>query len=309
MPTPSRALPTILVSRTTLATLATLTAAALAAAAPACTDDPTAADPTNGADDLKGDRAGSLTFVELDPDLPLPAASRTKIFAALEVLHRLSIDGTSTRQRRLAGETLARIQAGDVLIGAIAAAHGDDLWHMCKDMEGQAACASDTPPADPAWSGDETLRAALADELAGYQWGNRLYFDFSAALEPTALATTLVHETTHALNRSECSYYADYFTHEVDDTLAWLEEYRAFVAECVIERGKNATASRCDAAAQRDLDEREYGFSPDLSRLLDDPAQGSIAVARSLFADDGAFGFFLPLADVWPDDFQPCETR
>ena len=289
-------------TRSLLALLAALSLAA-------CADD--RADPSGsagGGDDLKGDRGAALTFVEIEPDLPLPGPARAKVLAALEVLRDLSIDGTSTRQRNLAGQTLARIQGGDVLIGAVAAAHGDDLWHMCKDMDGQAACATDAPPGDPAWSGDDPLRAALGEELAGYQWGNRLYFDFSAELDPTALATTLVHETTHALNRSECSYYADYFAHEVDDTLAWLEEYRAFVAECVIERGKNATASRCDTAAQRDLVEREYGFSPDLARLLDDPSDGSIAIARSLFADDGAFGFFIPIADVWPDGFEPCET-
>jgi len=149
--------------------------------------------------------------------------------------------------------------------------------------------------------------AALHEEIAGYTWGNRLYFNLDGSIDAPYLAATLVHEVNHALNRSECSYYSDYFGHVVDPTLAFVEEYRAFVSECVFKRGKNATAARCDTSAHVELAERDYGLSPDLSLVLDDPAAGTLAIAKSLFEDDGEVGGFLPTASAWPLDFTECQ--
>jgi hypothetical protein len=178
---------------------------------------------------------------------------------------------------------------------------------MCKDMESQPACDGD-PPTDPAWAGDAALRDALVTELDGYQWGDRLYFVLDSSREPEALAATLVHEVNHVLNRSECSYYEDYFAHLADPTFAWLEEYRAFVGECVLARGRNATASRCDTWAATQLDERGYGFTPELGLLLEDTSRGTRPIAESLFADDGQLGWLIPLEGRWPEDFAECES-
>ena len=282
---------------------------ALVIAAVAC-DGAEATPDQSPASDLKGDRDTTAHTYRGIGDDPLPAAANATVLAALAELARVGSEGSSGRQRRLAAETLARIEAGVVLIGAIDGARGMDLWHMCKDLDANDACAGNPPPADEAagWSGDEALRDALAAELDGYMWGNRLYFRFDDALAPSALASTLVHEVNHVLNRSECSYYEDYFAHEVEPTLAFLEEYRAFVAECVFRRGSGGTASRCDGWANAQLEEREYGFSPDLSLLLGADEEGTCAIAEALFDEDGRFGWLAPEADRWPVDFAECET-
>lgn len=261
--------------------------------------------------DVKGDRAGAPSAYTTPDGEPLPASADATLTAALSVLARVAEAGTSGRQRALAGETLERIAAGDVLIGGLSTARGEDLWHMCLDVETPERCGA-APPADPAWAGDAALRKALPEALDGYQWGNRLYFAFesgdAAGLAPEALAVTLVHETNHALNRSECSYYADILAHEEDETLAFLEEYRAFVAECVQRRGRGATAARCDTWANHQLVTLDYGFEPDLSRLLPAGETQTLFIAESLFADDGRFGWLLPQAERWPESFRACET-
>jgi hypothetical protein len=297
---------------------ALMTAAALALAGCADTGaDETASDERSGESppatlaDPKGDRSEPVAAYDTPDGEALPASADATLRAALDVLGRVAVEGTSGRQRTLAAETLARIAAGDVLLGSLETARGEDLWHMCLDTAAVDRCG-DRPPGDPAWAGDSALRAALPQALDGYQWGNRLYFAFGTpeaeGLEPDALAVTLVHETNHALNRSECSYYSDILAHEEDETLAYLEEYRAFVAECVHRRGANATATRCDAWANDRLETLGYGFEPDLSRLLLPGETQTRVIAASLFADDGRFGWLAPLPTRWPEHFEACET-
>lgn len=260
--------------------------------------------------DPKGDRGDGAHAYRTVRDEALPADAHATLSAALAELARVEVEGSSGRQRRLAAETLARIEAGAVRLDAIERARGMDLWHMCKDLDAHDACRGEPPHEDEAdtWDGDDALRDALANDLDGYMWGDRLYFRFDDALEPSALAATLVHEVNHVLNRSECSYYADYFAHEVEPTLAFLEEYRAFVTECVYRRGSNGTATRCDGWANAQLEERDYGFSPDLSRLVAEDEDGTRTIAEALFDEDGRFGWLAPSADVWPADFAECEA-
>jgi len=260
--------------------------------------------------DPKGDRGDGGHAYRTVQDGALPADAHATLSAALAELARVEVEGSSGRQRQLAAETLARIEAGAVRLDAIARARGLDLWHMCKDLDAQDACRGEPPSGEQAaaFEGDDSLRAALDEDLDGYMWGDRLYFRFDDALDPSALAATLVHEVNHVLNRSECSYYADYFAHEVDATLAFLEEYRAFVAECVFRRGATGTASRCDRWANAQLVERDYGLTPDLSLLLDEGDDGTRAIAESLFDQDGRFGWLAPATEVWPADFAECEA-
>lgn len=260
--------------------------------------------------DPKGDRGDGAHAYRTVLDEALPADAHGILGAALTELARVGVEGSSGRQRRLATETLARIETGAVRLDAIERARGMDLWHMCKDLDAHDACRGGPPSGEEAaaFEGDDALLAALATDLDGYMWGDRLYFRFDAALEPSALAATLVHEVNHVLNRSECSYYADYFAHEVDATLAFLEEYRAFVAECVYRRGSGGTAARCDGWANAQLEERDYGFSPDLTLLIAEDEDGTRTIAESLFDEDGRFGWLAPNTDVWPADFAECEA-
>lgn len=259
-----------------------------------------------GTDELKGDRgevSADPRYLEVDPAFPLSSGEQATLHEALDVLVDLAESGTSGRQRALAAETVGRIASGQVRISALETARGIDLWHMCKDLV-DVACPVE-PPDDPAWAGDESLQTALVSQLDGYQWSYHLYFAIQGR-DPAGLAATLVHEVGHVLNRSECSYFSDFWTHAPDDTWAWLEEYRAFVAECVLARGRNGTAARCDDWSARQLVEREYGFSPDLAVLLDDPEEGTVVIAKSLFEDDGVYGWLIPTADLWPTDFDEC---
>ena len=260
--------------------------------------------------DGKGDRASAPPAYHTVDGQSLSDAANATLKAGLAALTRTATDGATGRQRGQAAETRARIAAGDVRIGALETARGVDLWHMCRDLEQPGLCP-ESPPEDPDWTGDAALRVAIPSAIDGYQWGDRIYFAFAAegseGLTPEALAVTLVHEVNHVLNRSECSYYADVWAHDVDDTRAFLEEYRAFVAECVHRRGAGATVSRCDAWANAQLVERAYGFSPDLTALLGDGATDTRPIAQSLLDDDGAFGWLTPREDRWPEDFAACE--
>jgi len=253
----------------------------------------------------KADRADAPSYVTTDGE-PLPAREAGIFASALSELARLSIEGTSGRQRDLARETLARIGEGDVLLGLIASARGEDLWHMCMDYLDVNACG--VLPSDPAWSGTPDLKKLLLENLDGYQWGNRLYFAFPETPEPAVLAITLVHEVNHALNRSECSYYRDLNTHELDPTLSFVEEYRAFIAECAYRRGRNATADRCDTWAHTELVDRGYDTNADLSLVLDPGEVGTETIAKSLFADDGRFGWLTPKDSRWPMSFDGCRS-
>lgn len=67
------------------------------------------------------------------------------------------------------------------------------------------------------------VTAAIANELDGYMWSNRIYV--SRGQEAKRLAATLIHEVNHVINRSEVGYYDDL------PTSAFIHEYRAFHVE------------------------------------------------------------------------------
>lgn len=270
-------------------------------AAETATPPPGSAKADRGEEDDDG-----LWFYTVEHGAPLADAAIDQVLAALTVLQEVGTTGGTALQRDLARETVARILAGDVLILSLANARGLDLWHMCKDFE-HADCAGESVAPDGDWAGSDELRDLIQSDLAGYMWGNRLYFSFSATVSANELAATLVHEVNHILNRSECSYYQDLNTHALDDSLAYLEEYRAFVSECVFLRGDDASAASCDVYANEQLTVLEYGFDPDLTRLLGAGADSSLPIAEALFEGDATrHGALVPTAPEWPDSFEPC---
>ncbi|MBK6516594.1 MAG: hypothetical protein IPM79_00725 [Polyangiaceae bacterium] len=260
-------------------------------------------------DDVTAQRMYS--FVDVNPDAPLSAAAKKKLQGALAKLDRVAQRGKSPLRRALAAETLARIEAGDVLLGSIAGARGIDRWHMCKDYA-LPACEGEAPAADDrSWLGDDELGAFLERELDGYQWGNRLYFTIQSSTDVDALAVTLVHEVNHVLNRSECSYYADLDAHEVDGDLAFVEEYRAFLSECYFAKDTSATLEACSASALARVS--EYGLDYDLTRVLpggsDDPELLAELVLDAEEGDDAPFGRLVPREEDWPGAFGACDAR
>ncbi len=240
-------------------------------------------------------------FSETNPNAPLSASAREQLQRALAALAAAG-DGADTEQtRELAKQTLARITDGDVLIGSIEGARGIDRWHMCKDF-GLGAC--DGPPTeDPDWLGDDELANTLADGLDGYMWGNRLYFASAATMETEMLAATLVHEVNHVANRSECSYYADILSHEVDDTHAYIEEFRAFLAECFYIEDDGANIDSCAQLAAEHVG--EYGFFPDIGSVLASGNDDPVELTR-LMVESHELGELVPVASLWQGDFDTC---
>jgi hypothetical protein len=232
----------------------------------------------------------------------------TPLDRALQVLEDVAANGQTEFHRALAGETVARITAGDVWIGNVSDARGDDLWHMCMDFM-PTQCGD--RPMDNHWEGSAAMRETIFAELDGYQWGNRLYFSLEDDSDPRRLASTLVHEVNHVLNRSECSYYRDFGSHEVDPTLAFVEEFRAFFAECWLEHGAKATPASCREQSLQALEDREYDMAPDFESYMPGELNPLEQIAEELitprFWEEGSFGYLAPTLDNWPEDFEPCD--
>ena len=253
----------------------------------------------------------SYAYVDANPEVPLRAPAREKIQAALAKLDRVARRGGSALRRALAAETLARVESGDVLLGSIAGARGIDRWHMCKDYA-LAACEGAPPAADDrTWRGDDEVARTLDRDLAGYMWGNRLYFTLKSSTDPNELAATLVHEINHVTNRSECHYYENIDTHELEPDLAFVEEYRAFLSECYFTRDTSASPETCSAAAFPST--TSYGFAADLARVLPGGSRDPVLLAKLIVGaeegGDARFGRLVPRKPAWPASFGACSTR
>jgi len=234
-------------------------------------------------------------FFLADDERPLSREDARTMSRALDKLARVARTAATERRRTLAAETLARIEAGDVRLGSIEGSRGIDRFHMCKDFA-LSVCEGPPPPADDrTWLGDEALGRKLERELDGYQWGNRLYFAITRSTDPDALATTLVHEVNHVAHRSECSYYTDLDAHVLDGDKAYVEEFRAYVAECFFVRDTTASLETCTEYAARAVD--AYGFAHE--RL--DPR----ALTEAILA--GERGRLVPVRERWPTSFGACE--
>lgn len=245
-------------------------------------------------------------FTDVNPDAPLSGVPKDKILRALAKLDRVAREAETPLRRNLAKETLARIESGDVLLGSIEASRGIDRWHMCKDEEAKG-CEGPAPPTDD-WRGDAALARKLKADLAGYQWGNRIYFSLDASTDIDELAVTLVHEVVHVLNRSECSYYRVIEAHEVEPDLAYVEEFRSFLSECYV-RDEPATVEGCTASAAGRVG--DYGFDVKLSNIVPGGDKEKLATLI-LDAEDGAtarFGRLVPRKRDWPSRFDACPKR
>jgi len=184
--------------------IACLLAGLVACASPATDDD--ANDPGG-----KDDRGTSARFIEID------ATHTNATFRAY--IHK-ALDKLAAHDSELARLTVASIKSGKVRIDELA-----DL--TCSDFE---RVRNDLPdlgltPADHALlqRRGSAVTAAIAGEIDGYMWSNRIYV--SRGQDAQRLAATLVHEVNHVINRSEVGYYDDL------PTSAFLHEYRAFHAE------------------------------------------------------------------------------
>jgi hypothetical protein len=251
----------------------------------------------------RGSDSDDLTFWYVDADRPVSETDANHIFNGMQVLADMANEGRGIRSD-LAVLTLARIADGSVKVGSLATARGWDLWHICKDLE-HAVCATGEPDDD--WAGNADLIARLLDDLDGYMWGNHLYFAFGDSVDSRNLAGTLVHEVNHALNRSECSYYTDITAHKVDQTLAFIEEFRAFMTECYLDTPE-ADIKLCANYAADTVEDRGYDMTPDLAAVLPSGTYDVVELGDLILNhdEDAEFGVLLPTRDHWPTSFEPC---
>lgn len=166
-----------------------------------------------GSGDDKGDR-GATGFVEVNPARS-SAAFRTYVERAIRVLEQ---DGTD-----IARYTAASIRAGRVEIDELVDLTCWDFERVRAELPSLALTSADYARLVPGGA----LARAIAGEIDGYMWSNRIYV--SRGQETRALAATLVHEVNHVINRSEVGYWDDL------PTSAFLHEYRAFHAEAVFD--------------------------------------------------------------------------
>jgi hypothetical protein len=152
----------------------------------------------------------------------------------------------------------------------------------------------------------------LEAELAGYMWGNRIYVVLGG--DAMALATTLVHEVNHVLNRSDENYYLPINSSltpaeerdrlnalTVDEGAAFREEYRAFYIEQAL------TGASLDVGKEQSMAELKasiaelYGFtSLNLDDFPDFPA--------GLLVPDESSWDSRPISICSPDlTYFPCE--
>jgi len=245
-------------------------------------------------------------YADTNPDHPLDEAARAQLHKALAVLHDAADDDDTQLSRDIAEQTLARITAGEVLVGNIEGARGIDRWHMCKDRK--LPVCEGSFPGDEDWVGDEELAATMKSRIAGYQWGNRIYFASTTDMSVEYLAEVLVHEVVHVHNRSECSYYTDIEQHVLDGTKAYVEEYRSFFSECHYERDAGASLEACNSWAVWRV--RGYGFDHDLSSALPDGSDDPLELGKLLLEPPEPparqFGHLVPSADSWPTSFGAC---
>jgi hypothetical protein len=150
-------------------------------------------------------------------------------------------------KRPLAQATYRYIAQGKVKIDEITDLTRADYLRARKDM-GKWTQAL-TPDAYESLGNKKSPASKALDRLLnGYMWDERIYV--AHGLTPKKLASTLVHEVNHFINKSEEHYRGP--------TQGLLEEYRAFYMEKLF-AGVKMTPEKC-AALKAEV-AREYGFT------------------------------------------------
>lgn len=159
------------------------------------------------------ERGMEHVFLEVNPDRT-SSAFRRRIGAALEVLQA---SGT-----KIGALTHEAIVTGKVLVDEIDDLSQADYARIRRDFLKDGVAL----PID----GHKKLHdhhsqawRAITTDMNGYMWDDRIYV--APGLSATQLASTLVHEVNHVLNKSEEHYRGD--------RAVLVEEYRAFYAEAL----------------------------------------------------------------------------
>ena len=193
-------------------------------------------------------RSEPASFKEVRPERST-ADFRKTVQQALEVLR--------TSKTEVGRATYAYVTTGRVKVDELNDLTRPDYHRVRRDLKKWTdalrpeAYESLANPRSPA-------SKALDRLLNGYMWDDRIYV--AKGLSPQKLASTLVHEVNHFLNRSEENYRGD--------TNALLEEYRAFYVEKLF-KGEEMTPAKCrklkeEVAREYGLDKARLGEIPDV---------------------------------------------
>jgi hypothetical protein len=173
-------------------------------------------DPSTDPDDLddgKSDSAGGFSEVDSEHS---NITFRRYIEAALRLLER---DGSE-----LAQLTAESIRERRVLIDELVDLTCWDFERARNDLPDEGLVPADwftlQSPGSPA-------AKALTENLDGYMWSNRIYVSRGQTVR--RLASTLVHEVNHVINRSEVGYYDNL------PTSGFIHEYRSFHVESLFD--------------------------------------------------------------------------
>lgn len=166
---------------------------------------------------------------------------------------------TSSRFRRYVGEALDILRRSATRIGRL-------TWELVATGRVQLDELADLSRADYLRARRELTKdgvqlplrpnaaafRAITRSINGYMWDDRIYL--AAGLKPRELASTIVHEVNHVLNRSEEHYRSD--------QAILVEEYRAFYSERLF-GGLSLTPAACRALKERVIaDYNLRGVSP-----------------------------------------------
>ena len=108
---------------------------------------------------------------------------------------------------------------------------------------------------------------------------------------------------------AKCSYYRDLAEHVVDGDRAFLEEYRAYLAECWFVKDTSAGIESCAAYASSKLEICD--FDHDLRPILPqgsrpEPEALTQLVAMSTETGAAPLGRLVPEREAWPRSFAVC---
>jgi len=167
---------------------------------------------------------------------------------ALVLLAKKAEGGGEAQTARLARATHQRLRAGDVQVLSLQALTADDYQRVRREFQLSHPDAYTFPEDHEAFVAGSAETEFVLSRYDGWMWAERVYLDVGSLGSSAAeeLASTLVHETNHVLNRSEENYYVYVAGADrdcsildlaarlvVDPAKALREEYRAFYAEYV----------------------------------------------------------------------------
>lgn len=194
-------------------------------------------------------RPPAATFTEVKPERT-NKQFRAYVNKALEVL--------KADPRPLAQGTYRYIVSGRVKIDEVNDLTRADYLRARKDLVKWTRAL--TPDAYGSLGNPKSHASRALDRLLnGYMWDDRIYI--ARGLSPQKLASTLVHEVNHFVNKSEEHYRGR--------TQPLIEEYRAFYVEALF-AGETMTPAKC-AALKAEV-AKDYGFTKaELARIPDVP--------------------------------------